>query len=389
MNEILNTLGRGRSAETVLDVESLPGLELFPGERKVRRMFIFTSGELLTIATDRIGAFDQPHLTENGRPAHYSGKGIITTNFTIIGKANSGKYMPTDHINPTYFEHQIPKDLYTRATVSLMANRIIPVEFIVRSTAEGSLAEKAQAGKKCCGQDLPKGIRLGETLPRPYFTPSTKAPKGEKDQDLDIEGYYHHVGDKDLANYLYGMALLLHLFNRSFARRRGLDRPDQKFEFGIFDTGLRVQPNKFITEIIDLNDAQHTFSNACEESGLIRNSWREMPGFDLNAFLRFAVDNARSGIIRLVDETWGTDDGRYRLLEDTKMGLRLYGLDEPAAAELFMKNYLCKEYFRSESKRTGRGGYDKDAGQTVTIPDLVMEETGRRNLMALWRMMLR
>ena len=116
-------------------------------------------------------------------------------------------------------------------------------------------------------------------------------------------------------------------------------------------------------------------------------SWKNLPGFDLKEFLRFAKVNAFSGAIRLVDETWGTDDGRYRLLSDTVMGLKLYRVREQQLAELFMKNYLCKEFFRTESKRTGRGGYDKDAGQTVVIPNYVMEETGKRNLMALLRIL--
>ena len=51
-----------------------------------------------------------------------------------------------------------------------------------------------------------------------------------------------------------------------------------------------------------------------------------------------------------------------------------------------MENYLCKEYFRLQSKKTGKGGYEKSADQIVVIPDAVLQETGRRNLMC--RLML-
>lgn len=385
MNEVLKILGSDECAETVLDVEVVPGLKVLPGERKVRRMFIFPTGELLTIATDRIGAFDQPHLTEDGKPAFYPGKGIITTNFALLGKKESKIYMPTDLCPIALYMKQIPREFISRSSVSLMADYIIPVEFIVRSTNEGSLAKKAKEGKECCGQTLPEGIRLGQSLGRPYFTPTTKAPKGEKDKDLSIDEYYQAVGSDVVANYLYGMAVLLHLHNRCCAKLEGLDRPDQKFEFGIFHSGLNVAPSKLMADI-NYEKAEHIFNSACELAGLPKSSWENMPGFDLDAFQQFAKRNATTGIYRLVDETWGTDDGRYRSLEDTKMGLLLYAYNEFDAAELFMKNYLCKEYFRSESKRTGKGGYDEEAGQSVIIPTPVLQETGRRNLMAYIRM---
>ena len=165
------------SEKPMLELEAIPGFDVLPGERKVRRIFISPTGELVTVAMDRIGAFDQPHLTEDLKPAFYAGKGIITNAFAIYGKTKSGTYMPTDLLPIEKIKHQIPTELLSRSSLSLRAERIIPVEFITRSTAEGSLADKANAGKKCSGQMLPDGIRLGQTLNRPYFTPTIKAPK--------------------------------------------------------------------------------------------------------------------------------------------------------------------------------------------------------------------
>ncbi len=88
-----------------------------------------------------------------------------------------------------------------------------------------------------------------------------------------------------------------------------------------------------------------------------------------------------------MDEYGGTDDGRYRMMSDTKMGKALAETDSPNLARVFMENYLCKEYFRLASKRTGKGGYEKDAGQVVVIPDAVLQETGRRNLRAMLALM--
>ena len=42
--------------------------------------------------------------------------------------------------------------------------------------------------------------------------------------------------------------------------------------------------------------------------------------------------------------------------------------------------YLCKQYFRLNSEKTGRGGYEKSASQEVVVSDEVLVETGRRNI---------
>ncbi|OGZ34622.1 MAG: hypothetical protein A2174_02455 [Candidatus Portnoybacteria bacterium RBG_13_41_18] len=361
---------------------NVEGLQELAGERKVRRMFVAPDRRLLDIATDRIGAFDQPHVTEKGEPAHYAGKGIILTEFSKWGKKEAMFLMPTDYIDPEPYKELIPEEYRDRLSVHEPAQEAIKFEFICRTGCEGSMAEKAAQGKLVCGQELPKGLALGDVLPRPYFTPTTKAPKGQKDQDILIQDYLGLFRDEEMAQYLYGMTVLLHLRNKWMARICGLDRPDQKMEFFIFDSGM---PNNYQQSRFDWSETEvaDTFGRFCLGAGLAHDSWREMPGFDLAKFCGFAKKNQKSGQVRLGDEFGSTDDGRYRSLQDTFLGRKLMKDGKPDLAMAFLLNYLCKEFFRTVSKETGQGGYEKKASQKVVVPDWVLAETSKRNLRAL------
>jgi len=378
------------NGNAVLDIE-LFGLESFPGERKVRRIFRLPDNNLVMICTDIIGAFDQPHVTEGGKPAHYPGKGLIINAFSLWGMNLASQIMPTDYIeNNGLLSGHVPKELWDRCSIHVPAKEIIKVEFVVRSSCEGSLAEKVSQGKTICGQELPKDLLQGQLLPRPFFTPTTKAPKGQKDQHLTLGEYFNIIDNDDLAHYLYGMAVILHLQNRAVALQKGLDRPDQKVEFGIFNPGALIMTDEeehlihYTNWDWDLELTSDLFQQLCKQSGFDSDSWKEMPLFDINAFARFAKDNAVNCGVRLVDEYGGTDDGRYRPISDTKKGRELIEAGYPEQGKIFLENYWCKEYFRLASKRTGKGGYEEAAKQEVIIPDSVLQETGRRNFMALY-----
>lgn len=366
----------------LLDFSAFTGFMPLPGGRKVRGAFKFSSN-LLMVTSDRIGAFDQLHICEDGQPAHYPGKGRIINSFNLLGKQIASLITPTDYLylNPTSLEME--PEIVERCCLVVKAEEIIPVEFVVRSSCEGSMDEKAAAGKPICGQELPKNIKLGQLLPHPYFTPSTKAPKGQKDQQLTMDQYLRSFNEDGLANYLYGMSVLLHLLNRFVALKCGLDRPDQKFEFGIFADDAPIHCHKPFKQVTwTKKNMTRIFNYLCRASGFEAEAWREMPLFNIKDFCDYAAGNHTvNAHIRLADECWGTDDGRYRLMADTIMGRKLYALGEYEHGLVFMKNYLCKEYMRLRSKETGKGGYEKAADQVVIIPNHVLEETGRRNLM--------
>lgn len=370
-------------SEPVLEVK-IPGLETLIGG-KVSDGFKLHDGNLLFVATDRIGAYDQPHKTTAGLPAHYPGKGIVTTALSEFNKKRVIYFMPTDYL-PVENYPEIPEELRTRSSIHIPAKKRIKVEFIVRSSCEGGLKKNAEKGEPICGQALPKDIRFGFMLPRPYFTPTTKAPKGQKDQNLMIEEYFNEVGDKDLANYLMGMTILLHLHNRVFGRHTAhIDLTDEKMEFGIFQKGLPIY-RKQVTDPLQRQNVPSSefhvyFAQFLAQSHFpFKCSWTDFPGFDFDSFVKFAAANLISGEVRLIDEYANTDTGRMRLLMHTQLGQEFAKAGLADLANQQFNAYLCKQYFRLNSEKTGQGGYEKSASQEVVVSDEVLMETGRRNI---------
>lgn len=364
------------------------GMKKIPDKTKVCSVYMSTANILLAFHSDIVGAFDQPHKTEDGKPAHYPGKGIIAAAFERWGKEKAVRYMPTDHVGYDQvrnFVCTLPDAYLMRLTTHYRAKKKLKAEFICRSTLEGSMDEKARVGKPICGQEIPRNLKLGDTLNRPYFTPTDKAPKGQKDKPLTLEEYYDLIGNDDLANYLYGMTIVLHLYNRSIARKKGLDRLDQKMEFGIFDFSLPLNLSRTpgMNFIWAPKSAEKLFNNLCLDAGMRDDAWKRMPLFSLEKLCRFAAINAKERTVGLIDEYGGTDDGRYRDIRDTIAGRSLVRIGKPELGRVFIENYLCKEYFRLYSKYTGFGGYDVPASQEVVVPYSVLAETGRRNLRAL------
>jgi phosphoribosylaminoimidazole-succinocarboxamide synthase len=73
-------------------------------------------------------------------------------------------------------------------------------------------------------------------LPQPLFTPSSKAPQGEHDENISYEKVVATVG-KGLAEQIRAAALALYGFAAEHALKRGIIIADTKFEFGVDEAG--------------------------------------------------------------------------------------------------------------------------------------------------------
>lgn len=364
----------------VLEIEDF-GLSRAFGSGKVRESFWLPDENLLLIDTDRIGAYDQPHKMNNGSPAFYTGKGVLINAFNHEGEAIASSLTPTDYLFMTdEYRKIIPENLWSRCAIHLPVKKRILVEAIVRTGCEGSMAKTAKEGKLLCGQEVEADLYKGKQLSRPMFTPTSKAPKGEKDQPYTLEEYYNEIGDEAIANYIYGISVLLHLNFRKNAYFGRLDHPDDKFEFGIFPEGLHINKRKN-DEIGGIN-WENLFKHLCHQNDFSSESWREMPNFDFDMFVEFANENAKTGVVRLIDERASTDSSRYRPYFSTELGRKLHENGQEEFARTYLDDFWCKEWFRMQSKATGKGGYDADSRQIVTLENWVLNMTGQRNLMA-------
>ena len=93
---------------------------------------------------------------------------------------------------------------------------------------------------------LPEGLRDGDKLPEPIFTPAIKAPLGEHDENVDFETIARLHG-VEVAEELREATLRLYTEAERIAADRGIILADTKFEFGRRDDGTLVLGDEVLT----------------------------------------------------------------------------------------------------------------------------------------------
>ncbi|MDQ4138518.1 MAG: phosphoribosylaminoimidazolesuccinocarboxamide synthase, partial [Actinomycetota bacterium] len=106
-----------------------------------------------------------------------------------------------------------------------------PIECVVRGYLTGSGWQEYQRDRAVCGVPLPAGLRDGDRLPHPIFTPAFKAELGQHDENIPFERVVELVG-ADAAESLRSTSLAIFARAERIAEQRGLLLVDTKFEFG-------------------------------------------------------------------------------------------------------------------------------------------------------------
>jgi phosphoribosylaminoimidazole-succinocarboxamide synthase len=107
---------------------------------------------------------------------------------------------------------------------------VVPIECVVRGYVAGSGWKEYSAGGEICGIALAPGLRQCEKLPKPLFTPATKAEQGH-DENIAFERA-SMVAGVDVMVRLRDMSLEIYQRAAEYAARRGIIIADTKFEFG-------------------------------------------------------------------------------------------------------------------------------------------------------------
>ncbi|MDR7402283.1 MAG: phosphoribosylaminoimidazolesuccinocarboxamide synthase [Armatimonadota bacterium] len=195
---------------------------------KVRDLYDL-GDRLLVVATDRISAFD--HVL----PTPIPDKGRVLTALSAFWCA---RLDGVDHhvvaaawdalvsAVPVLADHP---ELEGRTMLVDRCQRI-DVECVVRGCLAGSAWEEYQRSGTVAGEPLPPGLRHGSLLPRPLFTPATKASVGH-DENITYRDLAERVGP-EVAAQLREASLHLYQQAARHARRCGLILADTKFEFG-------------------------------------------------------------------------------------------------------------------------------------------------------------
>jgi phosphoribosylaminoimidazole-succinocarboxamide synthase len=190
---------------------------------------------VLIVATDRLSAFDV--VMRNGVP----GKGIVLTQlakfwFDRIGTSLPHHLVstdPTDVAGLSDFERSgiAGRMMLCRST------QVIPIECVARGYLAGSGYKDYVDSGQVCGIDLPAGLRNGDKLSEPLFTPASKAASGH-DENISFDEGVDIVG-VDLMSWLRETTLTLYSEARSYAAERGIVLADTKLEFGRIATSPR------------------------------------------------------------------------------------------------------------------------------------------------------
>ena len=185
-------------------------------------------GRLLVVASDRVSAFD--HVLEPGIP----GKGALLTQLSLWWFAQLPG-IPNHVVAPVTDVPQAAVGLPTSVAGSAMlVDRLemFPVECVVRGYLTGSGWSEYQRTGTVCGVPLPAGLRDGDRLPEPIYTPAFKAPMGEHDENITFERTVELIG-ADAAAQLRDLSLEVFGRASAIAEDRGVILADTKFEYGM------------------------------------------------------------------------------------------------------------------------------------------------------------
>jgi phosphoribosylaminoimidazole-succinocarboxamide synthase len=196
---------------------------------KVRELYAVGDDQILLVATDRISAFDFVLPTE------IQDKGSVLTAMTLWWFEQLADVVPNHLVTARVDDYPAELAPYAEALRgrSMLCRRLemVPVECVARGYLAGSGLNDYLATGAVCGHQLPPGLRDGDRLPTPIFTPATKAEMGEHDENVSREQVAQTVG-ADLAAELERLTLEVYGRATQLAEPRGLLVADTKLEFG-------------------------------------------------------------------------------------------------------------------------------------------------------------
>jgi phosphoribosylaminoimidazole-succinocarboxamide synthase len=226
----------GPLLETALD-----GLPLVR-RGKVRDLYACDEA-LVVVATDRISAFD--YVLGSGIPD----KGRVLTQLSGFWFERT-RHIVDNHVLETN-AHHFPAPAARHAAVldgrAMLVRKTtpLPIECVARGYLSGSGWKDYQSSGQVCGIQLPAGLRESDRLPKPIFTPATKAQSGH-DLNITAAEAARLVG-ADLLTRLETLTLALYNFGVEHAEGHGIILADTKFEFGMTDGGELILIDEVMT----------------------------------------------------------------------------------------------------------------------------------------------
>lgn len=209
---------------------------------KVRDLYAVGDDKLLVVQTDRLSAFDVILSTP------IPGKGRVLTELSFFWFKKLG------HIVPHHLTGIAPESVVADNERGQVAGRAMVVkklkplliEAVVRGYIIGSGWKDYQDTGAICGITLPAGLKQADKLPQPIFTPASKAPAGQHDENITFAEAEVVVG-AELAAKVRDISIRLYTEAADYAATRGIIIADTKFEFGTDGEGNLVLIDEALT----------------------------------------------------------------------------------------------------------------------------------------------
>lgn len=216
---------------------------------KVRDLYAVDADRLLLVASDRLSAFDVV------LPTPVPNKGKVLTGLSRFWFAETAGIVP-NHLIAT--DPAVLPPSWTGRSDELRGRmllcrrvEILPVECVVRGYLAGGGWKDYAATGTVSGIRLAAGLREGDRLPAPIFTPSTKAEAGH-DEPISFDTLVDLLVAPGreagaLAEEVRDVALRLYTHGAAACARAGILLADTKFELGIAGDGTLVLADEVLT----------------------------------------------------------------------------------------------------------------------------------------------
>ena len=229
------------ATESVLfqsDLKSLPFLH----RGKVRDLYAVGDDKLLIIQSDRLSAFDVV------LPTPIPGKGCVLTELSLFWFDKLAHLVP-NHLTGIAPETVVAQNERVQIAGRAMVVKKYPplmIEAVVRGYIIGSGWKDYQNSGAICGIRLPAGLKQAQQLPQPIFTPASKAPAGQHDENITYAEVEKTVGAERAAK-VRDVSIRLYTEAAAYAATRGIIIADTKFEFGADADGNLVLIDEALT----------------------------------------------------------------------------------------------------------------------------------------------
>ena len=189
---------------------------------------------LLVVASDRISAFDVV------LPTFIPGKGAVLNQLSRFWFDETRGLIPNHFVTDdlSQFLSMSPEDqsaLMGRAMVVRKAERI-DVECVVRGYLAGSAWQEYRTLESVAGEPVDAGLRYGDRLEAPLFTPAQKNDDGH-DINVSVRDLCRSIGS-EMAGRVEEASRGLYEAATVVAEKGGIIIADTKFEFGVIDGEL-------------------------------------------------------------------------------------------------------------------------------------------------------